>query len=107
MPTCCSRSPPMTGVCQSTRQPRDGPRTRWHRQPHSSAALLAHRPRVTGRAPVGARSGGGEALRDWGFDPADVRLPWKEFHMLGRRIEIGMPNVRTVCSVEAEHHALP
>lgn len=30
---------------------------------------------VTGRTPTDARSGGDdEALRDWGFDPADARL---------------------------------
>jgi alpha-methylacyl-CoA racemase len=29
---------------------------------------------VAGRAPADARGGGDEALRDWGFDPADPRL---------------------------------
>ncbi len=49
------------------------------RQP-APAPRFSRTPSVTGRAPVDARGGSDEALRDWGFDPADARLA-----ALGRR----------------------
>ncbi|MGJ7526021.1 CaiB/BaiF CoA transferase family protein [Variovorax sp. GB1P17] len=41
------------------------------RQP-APAPRFSRTASVTGRTPAEAREGGGEALRDWGFDPADA-----------------------------------